>query len=207
MKPGSIPLLVILAAAPPLVAGAASPWATRPDPEVYYRISADTLGLGASNSDTILVSRQVGANREAFWAAERWQTKKDVGKPLLKRHAWLDGRTCPALAAALTALADLPPAKIGGPSNFDQVGMVMDGGVITVSGPGPGPRPGSTGAAAEGRRGRIVTMAEHPGPIVRWYYKAEPALEACWQDHPRLSDGTVLKSRMNSDAEAERQKP
>jgi len=187
----------------------AGAWATRPDPEVFYRISAESFGLGASNSDTILVSRVPGKDGQSFWAAERWQVRKDIGKPLLKRHVWLDGRECPAMEAALRGLADLPPARIGSPTSTDHVSLVFDGGEVAVSGPGPGPSAESSRfrLGTEGRRGLVVRLAEHAGPITEWWFKAEPTLDQCWKATATLSDGTILKTRMTSDDEAKSQKP
>lgn len=194
-------LLLLLWALP--FASANANWGVR-NPEITYRISVDGYGLGQSTDDTILVGQVAPSKGQAFWAAERRLNARSP-KGDRRVHAWIDGRSCPALEARLAALGETP-LKFGTPSDHDGVWMVADGTQIVVEGPGPDgfdgrlPRSGAP-------LGRVIRIAEHSGPLHAWWSQTEKALEACWRDSPRLPNGIVLKSRMPTDDAAKKQKP
>lgn len=186
--------LLLLASTPS--SSTADAWTVRRDPEVFYRISVDAYGLGASTDDTVLMMR-VGT----FWAAERRLHEKRVGQPMRDQHAFIDGRSCPALEAAFMKLAELPPVRFGTPKKYDEVELILDGGEIVLSGPGEGH------GAAGPDTGRLVRVADHGGPLWSWWAETTKALEPCWRPSPKLSDGVELKARLATDEDAKREKP
>lgn len=126
------------------------------------------------------------------WIAERRRNDRNL-KGKLVDHQWIDGRTCPALRAALAELARLPAMRFGSPGDIGMTGLAFDVPLTVLRGP-----PGK-----EGGGGIQLSRAEFIGPLPEWHGRMERAVKACWRDAPVVIPGVEIRELLTNDAEAE----
>ena len=152
-----------------------------------YTVKQQGGGLGRM-IDEIVVIQAVSRGGERAWIAERRFHLTFLNEQTF-RHQWVDGRTCPALQAALGGIDHLPPIKFAGPDRTQRGGM-LDLPAVTLMGP-------ST-------NGYPTTQTDVTGPIAKWWLESGKALEPCWSNRMVLiGDGTVpAKLATDEDAAA-----
>ena len=154
-----------------------------------YTIKQQGGGLGRM-VDEIVVIQSVSRGGETAWVAERRWHLQDLGEQAF-RHQWIDGRTCPALEAAIAGVTDLPPVRFAGPDQKPS-GGISDTPAVTLIGP-----------SADGKAGDTLAQIDMAGPISTWWRESGKALEPCWSARMVLiGDGTVPARLSTDDAAA-----
>ena len=150
------PFLIVAIAITSLAASAAQAQnEARPAPvSLTYRLKQQGGGLGIFIDEAAVVSA-VGAGADRVWVVEGRRRDSRLGKVTL-RHAWIDGRACPALRPVLEAVARLPAVGIAHPDAAPG-GWVSDTPQVTLIGP-----------TADGGAGDLVLRRDMGGPVSRW---------------------------------------
>lgn len=161
-------------------------WSEGVEDEVRYRLSVDGGGMGHEIDDTVLFVRIAPRDdSKPFWIVERRfkEVRPGLHQPV-DTHQWIDGRTCPAVAALLQEVAKLPPLVLLVPDAPERSPPPFDVPRTRLAGP----------AVVQGDRwaGVEVIRSEYFGPVARWWALGQKALEGCWRDAPvDTPDGQV----------------
>lgn len=161
-----------------------------------YTLIAKGGGLGTDLDEITIFSmipgQQPRAKAEDVWIAER-RIHDSRMRQVVAAHQWIDGRTCPALRAALQTIGQLPPMRFGTPENFTIDGLASDVPITVLRGP----------PAKDSGGGMQLSLAEYLGPLADWRVATEERVARCWRDAPVTIPGVKILERLATDAEAE----
>lgn len=150
-----------------------------------YRVKQQGGGLGVFIDEAALFY-EVDAAPKRIWVVERRRRDQKLGV-VSTRYDWIDGRSCPALEAVITDIGRLPPIAMAG-SDTQAKGAVFDVPSVTLIGPPAG-----------GMSEDLVLRRDVTGPVSRWWWKSEKALENCWTPRkPYVAGAYDLRSRLST---------
>lgn len=175
-------LVLLLLAGP--TAAQAQPWSA-PD----YVVSRAQIAPG-QEEDQVTLLRRVSlrwGSPTLFWVAEQRARTRRFGETRV-RHRWIDSRTCPELAATLSAMAALPAVRITGPD--------------AATPPPPFHAPVTTLRGPPDGEGVPITRRDFDGVVSRWWRESERTLERCWGDEPVTLGGQPLTSLLATHTDA-----
>lgn len=159
-----------------------------PPVRTVYTIKQKGGGLGVM-VDEIVIVQLAGAGADQAWVLERRRFDQNLAKKTF-RHQWIDGRTCPAVAGVLDRIWKLAPVGFAGP-DITSSGWVSDTPSVSLMGPPAGYRMGD-----------FVLRRDMGGPVSKWWWSSEAALESCWREAGVAVGGDYVWPKLGSDEEA-----
>jgi hypothetical protein len=136
-------------------------------------------GLGVFVRETVAFGaygRKGKTAEPSVWVAEQQRT--DVGpRERSRKHRWIDGRSCPALATVAGELEAMLVREEARQEAADRFGVrVLDGPRAWASDT-PMVKVARVDAAT-----RPPGLSDVGGPVSRWWWRSEEILEPCWRD-------------------------
>ena len=161
----------------------------------WYTVRQTGGGLGNYVDEKVVLAAAFNTTEASerglepqFWIAEQQRSEthpsRDGAREMTK-HRWLDGRKCPALAAVLRKLGDIPPAHFVGGGKTPSVPPPSDTPGVEVEGRARRPHAGS------------VSISDIAGPISNWWWSSSTTLEPCWQKDAPIVAGTTVKTLLS----------